>query len=304
MGKSRFIDTLEFRHLYPFTSHYLDVNGLKYHYIDEGSGDPIIMIHGNPTWSFYYRTLITSLSSQYRTIAPDHIGCGLSQKPDEKIYDYRLSSRVADLEALMGHLDLKRNITLVLHDWGGMIGMACAVKNPLRIGRIIILNTAAFLPPRGKRLPLRLRLVRNFTPLAAIAVLGFNLFSYGAMFMASHQGLKKEVKLGLTAPYNSWKNRIATLKFVQDIPLTDKDPSFGLVGRTDQNLKSLRDVPMLICWGQRDFVFDGDYLNEWRRRFPKAEVHTFSAAGHYILEDEPDGVLQRVENFLIQNPLS
>jgi haloalkane dehalogenase len=110
--------------------------------------------------------------------------------------------------------------------------------------------------------------------------------------------------LGLKAPYDSWKNRIATLKFVQDIPVTDKDPSFGLVGHTDQNLNTLRDLPMLICWGQRDFVFDGDYLNEWRRRFPKAEVHTFPRAGHYILEDEPQDVLQRIQDFLIRNPLS
>jgi haloalkane dehalogenase len=121
--------------------------------------------------------------------------------------------------------------------------------------------------------------------------------------MASYKGLKKDVKLGLTAPYNSWKNRIATLKFVQDIPLSAKDPSFDLVRHTDKNLKSLMDIPMLICWGKRDFVFDGDYLKEWRRRFPKAEVHIFSAAGHYVLEDAPDDIIKRVKVFLIKNPL-
>jgi haloalkane dehalogenase len=297
------IDTSGFRHLYPFASHYLNLNGLKYHYVDEGTGDPIIMIHGNPTWSFYYRTLIKELSTQYRTIAPDHIGCGLSDKPDVKKYDYRLANRVADLEALIDHLNLKSRFTLVLHDWGGIIGMAYAVSYPSRVGRLVILNSAAFLPPKGKRLPLRLRLVRNVKLPATIAVLGFNLFSYGALFMASYKGLKKDVKLGLTAPYNSWNNRIATLKFVQDIPLSDKDPSFDLVRHTDQNLKSLMDIPMLICWGEHDFVFDGDYLNEWRRRFPKAEVHTFSAASHYVLEDVPDGIVKRVKDFLIKNPL-
>jgi haloalkane dehalogenase len=296
------IDTSGFRHLYPFASHYLNLNGLKYHYVDEGTGDPIIMIHGNPTWSFYYRTLIKELSTQYRAIAPDHIGCGLSDKPDVKKYDYRLANRVADLEALIDHLNLKSRFTLVLHDWGGIIGMAYAVSYPSRVGRLVILNSAAFLPPKGKRLPLRLRLVRNVKLPATIAVLGFNLFSYGALFMASYKGLKKDVKLGLTAPYNSWNNRIATLKFVQDIPLSDKDPSFDLVRHTDQNLKSLMDIPMLICWGEHDFVFDGDYLNEWRRRFPKAEVHTFSAAGHYVLEDVPDGIVKRVKDFLIKNP--
>jgi len=281
----------------------LDLNGLKYHYVDEGTGDPIVMIHGNPTWSFYFRTLVKTLSTHYRAIAPDHIGCGLSDKPGVKIYDYRLASRVADLETLIDHLSLKRRITLVLHDWGGIIGMAYAVRYPSRVGRLVILNSAAFLPPQGKRLPLRLRLVRNVKPPATIAVLGFNLFSYGALFMASHKRLKKDVKLGLTAPYNSWKNRIATLKFVQDIPLSAEDPSFELVKHTQQNLKSLVNIPMLICWGKRDFVFDGDYLQEWRRRFPKAEVHTFSAAGHYVLEDVPDGIVKRVKDFLIKYPL-
>jgi haloalkane dehalogenase len=303
MPKKKEIDIAKFRHLYPFGSHFLTIRGFRYHFLDEGAGDPIVMIHGNPTWSFYYRTLIEALSTKYRTIAPDHIGCGLSDKPGVKRYDYRLASRVADLEALIDHLSLKRRITLVLHDWGGIIGMAYAVRYPSRVGRLVILNSAAFLPPNGKRLPLRLRLVRNIKPPASIAVLGFNLFSYGALLMASYKGLKKDVKLGLTAPYNSWKNRIATLKFVQDIPLSAKDPSFDLVRHTDKNLKSLMDIPMLICWGKRDFVFDGDYLKEWRRRFPKAEVHIFSAAGHYVLEDAPDDIIKRVKVFLIKNPL-
>ena len=303
MAKNQLTDTSGFRHLYPFAAHYLDINGLNYHYVDEGTGDPIILIHGNPTWSFYYRSLIKALSTRYRTIAPDHIGCGRSDKPPVKMYDYRLASRIADLESLIDHLDLSRRITLVLHDWGGMIGMAYAVKYPSRVGRLIILNSAAFLPPNGKRLPLRLRLVRNVRPAATLAVLGFNLFSYGASVMASYKGLKKDVRLGLMAPYNSWKNRVATLKFVQDIPLNNTDPSFDLVRQTQQNLKSLTHIPMLICWGQRDFVFDGDYLNEWRRRFPKAEVHTFSAAGHYVLEDAPHDIIKRVKDFLIKNPL-
>lgn len=297
------IDIAKFRHLYPFDSHFLKIRGFRYHFLDEGAGDPVVMIHGNPTWSFYYRDLIKALSPDYRVIAPDHIGCGLSDKPGVKSYDYRLASRVADLEALIAHLNLKRSITLVLHDWGGIIGMTYAVRYRTRVGRLVILNSAAFLPPNGKQLPLRLRLIRNARGPATLAVLGFNLFSYGALFMASHKGLKKDVKLGLTAPYNSWKNRMATLKFVQDIPLRDKDSSYDLVRYTDQNLQSLMDIPMLICWGERDFVFDRDYLIEWQRRFPKAEVHTFSAAGHYVLEDAPECIINRVRDFLIKNPL-
>jgi len=297
------IDISEFDHLYPFTSHYMGINGLKYHFLDQGAGDPVVMIHGNPTWSFYFRKLIRGLSDQYRTLAPDHIGCGLSDKPGIKRYDYRLKSRVRDLERLLEHLNVKEKITLVLHDWGGMIGMVYAVRYPQRIRRIVIMNTAAFLPPKGKTLPIRLRLVRNVTPFATLAVQGFNLFAYGALYMASYKGMKKDVKSGLIAPYNSWNNRIATLKFVQDIPVSDKDPSYGLVKTVDENLYKLRHIPMLICWGEHDFVFDSTYLAEWRRRFPNAEVHAFKDAGHYVLEDAAGGIIPLIKDFLKKHPL-
>lgn len=256
------------------------------------------MIHGNPTWSFYFRELVKGLSPQFRTIVPDHIGCGLSDKPDIKRYDYRLKSRVDDFEALMDHLGQREKITLVLHDWGGMIGMAYALRYPEKIHRIVVMNTAAFLLPKGKKLPFRLWFVRNVKPLATLTVLGMNLFAYGALFMASHKGLKQDVKSGLIAPYNCWSNRIATLKFVQDIPLSKKDPSYSLVKSTDENLYKLGHIPMLICWGKQDFVFDATYLLEWQRRFPNAEVHAFSDAGHYVLEDVPDEIVILVKKFL------
>jgi len=298
MKKNKPVDISPFRHLYPFKSHYMDLNGLKYHFVDEGSGDPIIMIHGNPTWSFYYRNLITALSPKFRTVAVDHIGCGLSDKPDIKTYDYRLKSRVNDIEALLDYLDLKEKLTLVVHDWGGIIGMAYAVKHPERVKRIIIMNTAAFFPPKNKKLPIRLSLIRNVCPFARLTVLGFNLFAYSALFMATKKGLSKDVKSGLIAPYNSWKNRLATLKFVQDIPLSEKDPSYSIVKHVDKNLHKLSGIPMMICWGSHDFVFDLSYLSEWQLRFPDAEVHTFSNAGHYVLEDEPDKIIVLIKKFL------
>ena len=226
----------------------------------------------------------------------------MSDKPDIDAYGFGLENRVDDLEMLLDHLEVDDNITLVLHDWGGMIGMALAVRRPRRIGRLIILNTAAFLPPAGKRLPLRLRLIRDFKFLSIPAVLGLNLFSRGALVMAAHKKLPAAVKAGLTAPYNNWKNRIATLKFVQDIPLRQQDPSYALVKSVDTQLEMLAGKPMLICWGENDFVFDMDYLAEWRRRFPDAQVHTFAHAGHYILEDEPHKVIQLIENFLKRYP--
>jgi haloalkane dehalogenase len=301
--KTRPIDLAPFRHLYPFTSRYADVNGFRMHYVDEGRGEPVIMLHGNPTWSFYFRELIQGLSGRYRAVAPDHIGCGLSDTPQPCAYAYRLKNRVDDLEALLAHLGLTRNITLVLHDWGGMIGAAYALRDVRRIARLIVLNTAAFLKPGGKPLPLALRLIRRMPLFAVPAVLGLNLFARGAARTASARGLSPVVRKGLLAPYNSWGNRRATLKFVQDIPLTPQDPSFAIARQVHDGLQQLADKPMLICWGEKDFVFDTDYLAEWRRRFPAAEVHRFPEAGHYVLEDAPEPVTARVLDFLNRHPL-
>ena len=303
MLKRKPIDISNFRHLYPFKSHYMDLNGLKYHYVDEGRGEPVVMVHGNPTWSFYFRDLIKALSGQYRVIAPDHIGCGLSDKPAPSQYNYTLQSRIDDLEQLIQALTGTEKITLILHDWGGMIGMAYALRHPEKISRLVVLNTAAFLAPDAKKIPLRLHQIINYRPLAAVAVLGFNLFSVGALYMATHRGLSKEVKYGLRAPYNCWKNRIATLKFVQDIPLAEKDPSYQLVKQIDDQLQVLSKLPMLIFWGEHDFVFDHDYLSEWQRRFPEAEVHRFPDAGHYVLEDVPEKIIPLTQDFLKQHPL-
>jgi len=184
----------ELRRHYPFQSHFMDIGGHSLHYVDEGRGAPILMLHGNPTWSFYYRHLIKTFSHEYRTIAPDHIGCGLSDKPPSEVYPYTLDQRVSDLETFLSALDLKEKITLVVHDWGGMIGMAWAVNNVHRIARIVVLNTAAFFPPGGKSLPIRLRIIRNAAFFSKPAVLGLNLFARGALWMAVEKPLSKKCK--------------------------------------------------------------------------------------------------------------
>jgi len=291
------------KNLFPFKNRYLKLNRHNYHYIDEGRGDPVVMVHGNPTWSFYFRNLVVALKDGYRTIAPDHIGCGLSDKPGDDEYSYTLKQRVDDIESLLDHLDIKKRITLVLHDWGGMIGSSFAVRHPERIARIVILNTSGFHLPKSKPFPWPLRLCRN-TMLGAFLVRRFNAFSR----IASHVCMKrnkmtKEVRSAYCAPYDSWRNRIATLRFVQDIPLTDSDPSFGVVSNTDEKLQLLKDKPMLICWGMKDFVFDHHFLEEWVRRMPHAECHRFDDCGHYILEDAKDEVMPIIQNFLTQNPI-
>ena len=292
------IDTAPFRHLYPFRPRFTTVNGRRMHYLDEGQGPPVVMLHGNPTWSFYYRGLVLALRDRFRTIVPDHIGCGLSDKPPAGAYGFRLRQRVDDLAVLMEQLDIGRRVFLVVHDWGGMIGMAWALEHPDRIAGLVITNTAAFLPPRGKRLPLRLQAIRRGGPLAAVLVLGLNLFAGPALYMAPARRLAPAARRGLLAPYRRPRHRLATLWFVRDIPLGPGDPSYGLARRTDRRVGRFARVPALICWGMRDFVFDGDYLAEWRRRLPRARVHCFANAGHYLLEDAGRQVAGRVRAFL------
>jgi haloalkane dehalogenase len=287
-------------HLYPFEGRYLDLSGHRYHYLDEGSGSAVVAVHGNPTWSFYYRELVKALRGEHRVVVPDHIGCGLSDKPVDGDYEYSLSSRVDDFSALMAHLDLN-DMTLVVHDWGGMIGLAWAVRNPERIRRLVILNTAAFHLPKSKSFPWQLWFVRD-TPLGPLMVRGFNAFSRGAAHLAcTRKVLSKEVRDAYCAPYDSWADRVATLRFVQDIPLRPKDRGFDIVSETHQGLSVFSEVPVMMCWGDKDFVFDHHFLEEWRRIFPQAEVHRFPDCGHYILEDASEEIIPLIRRFTSTN---
>lgn len=285
------------KEIYPFESRYFVRGGLRLHYIDEGSGEPVVMVHGNPTWSLYYRELVKALRGTHRAVALDHIGMGLSDKPGDEGYDYTLKSRVDDLEALLESLSLRQGLTLVLHDWGGMIGMAYACRHPERIKRIVLFNTAAFLLPAGRRLPWTLRLSR--TPLGAVLIRGLNAFAWGASrFCSTRRPLPPRLRRAYLAPYDSWARRIATLRFVQDIPLAPGDKAYSLVREVEEKLPLLDGVPMLICWGGRDFVFDQHFLEEWRRRFPRAQVRLFPEAGHYVLEDAAEEIIPLVKSFL------
>ena len=292
------VDLSAHRHLYPFESHWLDIQGHRYHYVDEGAGEPVILVHGNPTWSFFFRGLITELRASYRVIAVDHIGCGCSDKPGDDDYEYCLERRVADLDALVEHLHLGDNLTFGVHDWGGMIGLATALRRAQRVKRLVIFNTAAFGLPSGTTLPLRLWIVRNLIPLATPLVRGLNAFSYLATRMACVTRMSSDVSKAYRAPYDSWANRIATLRFVQDIPLKESDPAYPIMKETGEGLIRLADKPMLICWGLKDFVFGRQFLDEWVRRFPTADVHRFEDSGHYVLEDAGEEIIPLVRRFI------
>ena len=288
--------------LFPFRRNFLKLKGQNYHYLNEGKGEPVVMVHGNPSWSFYYRNLVTELSHQYQCIVPDHIGCGLSDKPSDQEYDYTLNQRINDLETLLDHLEIKKDITLVVHDWGGMIGMGYAARHPERIKRLVILNTGSFNLPSTKKFPLPLWICRN-TYLGTVLVRGFNAFSSIASYVGvKRRPMSKQVRKAYVAPFNSWKNRISTLRFVQDIPLHPTDRNYKLVESIDQSLQEFQNVPTLICWGLKDFVFDESFLDTWKQKMPHAEVNEFADCGHYILEDASNEVINLVQSFLSKHP--
>ncbi|MEC8276483.1 MAG: alpha/beta fold hydrolase [Myxococcota bacterium] len=281
------------KELYPWTGKRLSVSGGEMHYLDEGSQDlPVLLaVHGNPTWSFYWRRLIDSFSSHYRVVIPDHIGCGLSDKPQD--WDYLLGDHIDNLCTLVEHLNLK-NIHLMVHDWGGAIGMGMAARLSDRIQKLIITNTAAF---RSQEIPLSIASCR-IPGFGALAVRGFNAFAGVATWRASAVGLDPMVKRGLVFPYDSWQNRIATLRFVEDIPLQESHPSYSVLCEVEKGLERFSSHPMIIFWGDDDFCFTPNFRQEWMARFPNAEVHAWTDVGHYVMEDAPDRVLEILKPWL------
>jgi haloalkane dehalogenase len=290
VGSSAALNLESIRHLYPFHTARLSVSGGAISYVDEGTGPPVVMVHGNPTWSIYFRHLIAALRGAHRVIVPDHIGCGLSDKP--QAYPYRLSDHIENLTLLLRHLDLGP-VDLVVHDWGGAIGMGWATRHPELVRRIVVLNTAAFLSPR---LPLRIAVCR-IPVFGDLALRGLNAFAGAATSMAVEQPMGVELRRAYLLPYNSWANRIAQLRFVQDIPLRPEHPTWPVVDGIDRELAALRGKPMQILWGGKDWCFDDHFLAGWLRRFPDAQAFRFDHAGHYVLEDAHEEIVPRVVRF-------
>lgn len=287
------------------SSCYTLINNRNMHYLEGGKDneDAIIMLHGNPSWSFYYRHLFTALTDKYHCVVPDHIGMGLSDKPANGEYNFTLEQRVDDLDALLNALGIDNQITLIVHDWGGMIGMAYATRYPEKIKRLVISNTAGFHIPKGVEIPWQLKLSR--TPfLGALLNQGVNAFCRVAVKQCvTREPMTDEIKNAYLAPYNNWKNRLSVLRFVEDIPLDKGHVSYAMVDQVDKQLEQFSAIPILVCWGVYDFVFDRHYLNEWKRRLPSAEYHEFDA-GHYLLEDAGNEVIPIIQSFLEKNAVA
>ena len=277
---------------YPFSSHFAKIDGHRLHYLDEGSGPVIVMVHGNPTWSYYYRHLVSLLAPHFRVIVPDHIGCGLSDKPQE--YPYRLADHIRNLQGLLTHLKVT-TFSLIVHDWGGAIGMGVAGVSPEAVERIVVLNTGAF---RSQRIPFRIRICR-WPILGALIVRGLNGFAWPASFMAVTRRLAKDVAAAYLAPYDSWAHRVAVHGFVRDIPLDASHPSYQTLTAVEAGLEDLarRKIPMLICWGGKDFCFNDHFYGEWCSRFPEADTLYLPEAGHYVLEDGLEQIRPRLKHF-------
>lgn len=293
------------RRIYPFEGRRFDRGaGIRMHYLDEGPEDapPVVVVHGNPSWSIYFRELVLALRGTHRCIVPDHVGMGLSDKPSDAEYDYTLGARIDDLEKLLAHLGIERDVTLVVHDWGGGIGFGWATRHPERVARLVVMNTAAFHLPQGKAFPAALALTR--TPLGALLVRGANAFARGAArTCVTRRPMSPELRRAYLAPYDDWDARIATLRFVQDIPLRPSDRAYSVISEMAAGLAAFSRTPTLLAWGMRDFVFDHHFLEEWERRMPHAEVHRFADAGHYVLEDVPEAIVSLVRRFLTDHPL-
>jgi pimeloyl-ACP methyl ester carboxylesterase len=252
---------------------------------------------------------------------------GLSDKPNDSHYIYTLQSRIDDLDALLADLNVGDNITLAVHDWGGMVGFGWALKHAAhgranvagggacpgldpgmpgataaRIKRLVILNTAAFPLPNAKSLPWQLKLGRD-SMLGAGLIRGFNAFAAGAARQGVAHAMPVAVRRAYVAPYDSWRNRIATLRFVQDIPLSPADRAWPLVEEAGHRLHEFSDRPAFIGWGLQDFVFDQHFLDGFTQALPNAEVHAFDDAGHYVLEDKHAVLVPAIRRFLDTHPL-
>jgi len=285
---------------YPFAPHRFEVRpGIAMSYLDEGprDGEIVVMLHGNPSWSYYWRHLALGLRDRYRCIVPDHIGMGLSDMPGDDRYRYTLQSRVDDLAALLSHLRIGGPVTLAVHDWGGMIGFGWALSHAAQVQRLVITNTAAFPLPAAKKMPWQLSFGRDGA-LGALAIRGFNAFSGIASYVGVERRMPAEVRRAYVAPYDSWANRIATLRFVQDIPLSEGDPAWPLVAEAGRRLHEFADRPTFVGWGLKDFVFDRHCLDGFTAALPKAQVLTFHDANHYVMEDKREVLVPAIRAFL------
>lgn len=274
---------------WPYEPQWFDSADGRMHYIDEGprDGKPVVMVHGNPTWSYLYRNFIGELTAAgHRAIALDHLGFGRSDKPDDASL-YTIARHVDRCEALLESLDL-RDATPVVQDWGGPIGLGWATRHPERIRSLCILNTFAHRPPEKVKLPPPLVAFR-IPGVGEVMVKGLNMFKHVFLFRAGiekRERLTKSVKRAYLAPHPSWSSRTPVLVFPREIPAGPEGPVSDLLAEIESGLAAFSERPVAICWAMKDIAFTPEILDQlWLQTFPGAEVTRIEDAGHYLQED-------------------
>ena len=288
----------DFEGTFPFQPRYQEVaEDVRLHHIDEGQGQPVLMLHGNPTWSYLYRRFVPPIAEAgFRPIAVDHMGFGRSDRPAGH-GRYTLSGHIENLVAFVRALDL-RDITLVMQYWGGPIGLGMAVREPDRIARLVVMNTWVAVLPEGTRLPFHQPFLQS--GLGEMLALGANLF-VEAMFA----GMRPEsatplVAAAYRAPFPDYYSRVPILAFVRDIPIGDHHSSAPVMREIGERVPDLR-RPTLLVWGMRDPVLPPVILEAWKALYPHAEALELPEARHYLPEDEPDVISARIVEFLRAN---
>lgn len=283
--KEHWLDTSE----YPFTSNYFDINGHRLHYIDEGQGETILFVHGTPSWSFDYRKIIKNLKSNYRCIAIDHIGFGLSDKPE--LYDYSTQNHSKTLEKLVAEKQLQ-NITLVVHDFGGPIGLNFAIKNPEKINKIIIFNSWLW---SSKNDPDFIKLSKILkSPLLPFL---YRYLNFSPRFIlpksfGDHK-LSNRLLRQYTMPFADKTQRNGALAFAKSL-LNDQD-WFEELWNKRQNISN---KPTLFIWGMKDPVIKPYYLDKFVSGFKNSMTIRLERSGHFPQEEEPEIVTKSIIDFL------
>jgi pimeloyl-ACP methyl ester carboxylesterase len=274
---------------YPFESRYLDVAGGRMHYIDEGQGEPILFLHGSPSWSYMWRHPVRTLSATHRCVAPDWLGFGLSDKPEE--WDYWPSSHAKNLAALIDALGLEK-FTMVAHDFGGPIGISYALEHPERVSRLVLTNTWMW-GLHGEAGAERLGKIAS-GPMGKFLYMRLNLCSkmIGPLF-ANKENYTEEVHGAYCGPFRNVRDRSGPWKMAQHIV-----DSAAWYDDLWESRHVLADKPMLFLWGMRDLELGEKVLNKLWHEFPMAEVEQFESAGHFVFEEAARAATHRLEQFV------
>ena len=275
---------------YPFKSNYFDINGQALHFIDEGNGRIILFVHGTPSWSFDFRNVIKALIPEFRCIAIDHIGFGLSDKPEN--YDYSTINHAGTLENFILSKNLE-NITLVLHDFGGPIGFDFSIKHPKRIKKIVVLNSWLWSSEKDPEFIRISRILKN--PLLPFLYRNLN-FSPRFILPGSYgdKKISKQILKQYTRPFANKKERNGTVAFARSL-LNDQNWFEELWTKK----KVLSDKPILFIWGMKDPVIKPNNLEKFLSGFPDSIDIKIETSGHFPQEEEPELVTESIRNFMI-----